>query len=114
VCRRSWAEIDDDERFLIHGSLVCPACAETAKGRLLGHFGLLLGAAAFASGMILLKEGATALALFPLATVTGMTAGAVHLMKAANRRAGARIAEGSYDTLGITPPDETDRGILEP
>lgn len=85
---------DSTELYLIHGRLVCADCAETAKKRTVWQFVGLAGAVAFATTMIALEKGMVGLLGVPLGTGLLMTAGTVHLMKLANRRAQARIAAG--------------------
>ena len=99
ACSTAWTELGEPERYLIHGSLVCEGCAEATRERILGHFGLLGGAGVFASAAIFLSQGATLFALFPVSSVVVMGAGAVTLMKRANRKAEAEIAAGTYPAL---------------
>jgi hypothetical protein len=94
---------DRSELFLIHGRLVCPGCANGAKRKTLWQFVGLTGATAFATGMIAASQGLVAMLAFPVGSALLMTAGAVHLMKLANRRAQERIARGtdpSFAALG--------------
>ena len=81
--------------FLIHGRLVCPGCAEGAKRKTVWQFVVLVGAIAFATGMIAAEQGVAALISVPVGTTLLMTVGTVQLMKLANRRAQRRIAEGA-------------------
>jgi hypothetical protein len=99
ACSESWTDLGEPERYLIHGSLVCEGCAEATRGRILGHFGLLGGAGVFASAAVFLSQGATLFSLFPISSVAVMGAGAVALMKRANRKAEAEIAAGTYPAL---------------
>ena len=70
------------------------------------HFGALIGAVAFASAMIVAKEGIVALVSVPLGTTLLMTLGAVEAMKIANRRAQLRIARGELDDYhAVGSPD---------
>ncbi|NNM04547.1 MAG: hypothetical protein HKO65_05540 [Gemmatimonadetes bacterium] len=98
-CGHNWAEVESDERFLIHGRLVCEGCAMRARKRLGWQFAFLSGWTLFAVVMILVMEGVDLLALMPPTTVAAMALGAVGLMKLANRRAQQEIATGSYPFL---------------
>lgn len=94
ACARGWAEIEDLERFLIQGRLVCQDCAARARRRLGWQFGLLGAAALLSSVGVLLSEDPAIMALLPPATVGIFAAGTVTMMKLANRRAQARLARG--------------------
>lgn len=99
TCGTEWTSASVDERFLIHGRLVCTECGERARRRMPWHFGLLgLGAAA-ATGIAIAGADTAALILFPPAMLIVTTLGAVQLMKVANRRAQRRIASGEYPGL---------------
>lgn len=99
VCGAPWEAGNAGERFLIHGRLVCESCAARARGRLGWQLGLLGGAAIFSSLIVLAADGPTLLAIVPPALVTVFTAGAIGLMKLANRRARNRIHAGTYPLL---------------
>ena len=99
TCGEKWSEAGSDERFLIHGRLVCEGCATRTKKRLGWQFGFLSGWTLFAVVMILVTEGPDLFALMPPTMVAGMALGAVGLMKLANRRAQQEIATGSYPFL---------------
>lgn len=93
-CATDLTGADTSELFLIQGRLICAACADGAKRKLLWQFVGLTGAVAFSVGMIVAKEGVVAMLAVPIGTVLVMTTGTVYLMKLANRRAQERIARG--------------------
>lgn len=95
-CGASWAETPSREPYLIHGRLVCEACAEKAKRRIPWQFGTLAVAAAVATGGMVAGFGIVAMVLFPVATTIVMTFGAVQVMKLANSEAQRLIAEGEF------------------
>ena len=96
---------DRDELFLIHGRLVCARCADGAKRRTLWQFVGLTGATVFATGMIAASKGVVAMLVFPAASALLMSAGAIHLMKLANRRAQDRIARGTDPSFAALDGD---------
>lgn len=95
-CGGAWTSIPSEDRFLIHGRLVCEACADRARRRMPWHFGVL--ALAAATGTLLALAGAevVAMALLPAGSAMVMTLGAVQLMKLANRKVQRRIARGEF------------------
>jgi hypothetical protein len=106
-CAADLGAADTSALFLIHGRLVCPPCAAGAKRRTLWQFVGLIGAVAFATGMIAANQGIVAMLGVPIGTGLLMTAGVVHVMKLANRQAQERIAKGrdpAFAALGgVTP-----------
>ena len=96
MCGQAWSGAALSEAFLIHGQLVCQTCAARGKRHMLWQFGALGGAAALASGLIAASSGLVAMVLFPIGTTVVMTAGAIQLMKLANREAQLRIASGDF------------------
>ena len=83
----------NDDRYLIHGRMTCSTCATRARRRMAWHFGILAGAAAFATGCILLA-GSGPLIVLPLGSVAGGLIGALRMMKVANDRARLRLMSG--------------------
>jgi hypothetical protein len=116
MCGKAWSETEAENPFLVHGRLVCEPCGERARRRLPWHFGTLVAAAAFATGMIVASaEGSlSAMILFPAASTVAMSLGAIQWMKAANRKAQRRIATGEFPDLAalqggpMEPDSETD------
>lgn len=98
-CARTWSDIEAQERFLIHGRLVCEGCASKARRRLGWQFGLLGAAGIVSSVAILVSDDPAILALVPPTVVGVFAVGTVGIMKLANRRAQAQIAAGSYPFL---------------
>ena len=107
-CGTSWRSTATGELYLIHGRLVCEQCAETARRRMPWHFGIIGTLAAAAGLAVAIGEGSLAMAiLVPIGSTAVMTFGAVQLMKAANRGAQRRIAEGEFpDILALEPGAE--------
>ena len=96
---------------MIHGRLVCEACAEKARQRMPWEFGVLGLAAAGATAGTVAGAGLATIILLPAASTVVMTVGAVQLMKAANRDAQRRIAWGEFpdmDALGPGVPADDD------
>jgi len=103
ACGASWVESGDP--YLIHGRLVCNACAETARKRMPWELGGLAAWAALVAttGAVNVFAGnfaAVALLIVPPTILVPL--GAVQLMKLANRRAQRRIAEGDFPGLGTS------------
>ena len=99
ICGESWATSESDERYLVHGRLICVRCASRTRVRLFWQFGVLAGAAALSSVTVLLGDDPGLFVLAPPAMVVVFTAASVGLMKLANRRAERRIAEGDFPFL---------------
>lgn len=96
------------ETYLIHGRLVCQACANRAKRRLPWELAALAGWAALVAGSAVVglstESALTGMELLvmalvlPASTILGPL-GVVRLMKLANRRAQQRIAAGEFPGL---------------
>ena len=95
MCGIAWSEAAED-RYLIHGRLVCEACAERAKTQMPKQFGIIVASTGVATGGMGAAYGLAAMVAFPAVTTVAMTTGAVWLMKSANREAQRRIASGEY------------------
>lgn len=102
---------DSTELFLIHGRLVCADCSEAAKKRTVWQFAGLAGAVAFATGAIAIEKGAVGLLGVPIGGGILMTAGTVHLMKLANRRAQLRIAAESGPAFAALTEEDRPRPL---
>jgi ferric-dicitrate binding protein FerR (iron transport regulator) len=99
-CGTAWTSTGSDDPYLIHGRLVCEACAEKARRRMPWHFGILgLAAGVAATGVALAEGGLATIILLPIGTTVAMTLGAVQLMKLANRGAQRRIAAGEFPDM---------------
>lgn len=95
---------DSGDSFLIHGRLVCAACAARARKRMPWELGGLAAWVALVStvgvGNLLVGNVAEIAALILVPTLL-VPVGAVQLMKLANRRAQQRIASGDFPLLGL-------------
>lgn len=99
TCGTSWAESASQDRYLIHGRLVCEACAAKARRRLPWELGAIAAFSVVALASAVAAQGPTAIVLASAGGTAGMLVGAVQLMKLANRTAQRRIARG--DDAGI-------------
>ena len=99
ACATPWAETPSGDPYLIHGRLICEACAEKAKRRIPWQLAAIGGFAAVASGSAMAGHGVTAIALISAGSTVAMTVGAVQLMKFANRSAQRRIAAGEFPDI---------------
>ena len=103
-CGAPWQDLATADVFLLHGRLVCAACAEREKARMAKHFGVLALAMSVATTGIVAAGGLGALVL-PLGATAAMALGTVTLMKRANLRAQRRIASGDFpDYDALLPP----------
>lgn len=96
VCGDPWTGDASSGPFLMHGRLVCGACASRAKRSVGLQFAFLAAASVTASGLILAASGLVGFVAFPLVSGALMTVGAVRAMKSANRTAQWRILVGDY------------------
>lgn len=100
ACGMPWSGTSSVEPYLIHGRLVCEACAEKAKRRMPWHVAAIGAAAAVGTGIAAVSSRSpTIMALMPASSAILMTVGAVQWMKLANRRAQRRIAAGEYEAF---------------
>ncbi|UCD23555.1 MAG: hypothetical protein JSW51_10990 [Gemmatimonadota bacterium] len=99
ACGTSWSSTPSGDPYLIHGRLVCEACAAKARRRMPWHFGILGLAAAVATGIAVAGADLAVMILLPAASTVVMTLGAVQLMKLANRNAQRRIAAGEFPDM---------------
>ena len=100
TCDTAWADSGLQEAYLIHGRLVCEACAAKARKRMPWQLGAVAVFTMVALASATAAQGATAVVLFSAFGTAGMLIGAVQVMKLANRRAQRRIAAGDYPGLG--------------
>lgn len=115
TCGAVWEGGGLDGAFLIHGRLVCQACAEKARRRMPWQLGAVAAFTLIAVASTTAAQGPVAVALFSAFGVAGMLIGSVQIMKLANRRAQRRIAAGEYPGLdavgsGLAPVDADHRG----
>ena len=96
LCGQSWPSAARDDRYLIQGRLVCSVCALRAKHRMAWQFGILVGAATFATSQILQTGSPVVLIALPIVSVFGGMAGALKIMKLANRRAQSSLPGGAH------------------
>lgn len=114
ACATPWAKTPSGDPYLIHGRLICEACAEKAKRRMPWQLAAIGGFAAVASGYAMAGHGVTAIAAISAGSTVAMTVGAVQLMKLANRSAQRRIAAGDFpDMETLRSSQEADRDLLE-
>ena len=99
TCGAAWEGAALEGAYLIHGRLVCEACAQSARKRMPWQLGAIAAFTLVAVGSTTAAQGPMAVALSSALGVAGMLVGSVQLMKLANRRAQRRIAEGEYPGL---------------
>ena len=104
-CGISWATASSYDPYLIHGRLVCEACAEKAKRRMPWELGALAGWVALATGLTLSDQGLALLVFIP-AGMGIASLGAVQLMKLANRKAQRRMAAGDFPGFNALGPEK--------
>ena len=98
---------DSEERFLVGGRLICVDCARRLKKRmpwLLGAATVLITGAGVGAGM---AADGLEWVLGPLVTIS-LGLGALQTMKAANRRAQRRLAEGESEQISSGGSDSTE------
>ena len=109
TCDTTWAGSSIQEAYLIHGRLVCKACAAKARRRMPWELGAVAVFSMVALASATAAQGATAVVLFSAFGTAGMLVGAVQLMKLANRRAQRRIANGDYPDIALVGSGEKPR-----
>jgi hypothetical protein len=118
ACGASWRGTPSGDPYLIHGRLVCEACATRARRRMPWSFGLLGIAAGVGTGFAVAGADVAVMMVVPAGSTVVMTLGAVKLMKLANRRAQRRIAMGEFPDMDALAPvgmgQEEEAGRLEP
>lgn len=116
TCGTSWTESSSQDPYLIHGRLVCEACAANARRRMPWELGAVaafsLVALALASAMA--GQGLTTVVLVSAVGTAGMLVGAVQVMKLANRTAQRRIANGDYpDIASLRSSEKPGQDMIE-
>lgn len=96
VCGQPWSLATQSDRYLLQGRLVCSTCAQRAKRRMAWQFVGLVAAAAYATGSVLMA-GEVVLVALPVVSVFGGLAGALKMMKFANRRAQSSLTAGMQE-----------------
>lgn len=114
ACATSWAEATSQDPYLIHGRLVCEACAAKARRRMPWELGAVGAFSLVALTSATAGQGLTAVVLISALGTAGMLVGAVQLMKLANRGAQRRIANGDYpDIASVRSNAKPGQDILE-
>jgi hypothetical protein len=104
ACGNAWSATSSVEPYLIHGRLVCEACAAKARRRMPWHFGIIGVSAALATGLSIAGAEVALMILLPAASTLVLTVGTVQVMKLANRVAQRRIAAGEYPAMKLLLP----------
>lgn len=99
TCGTSWTESSSPDPYLIHGRLVCEACAARARRRMPWELGAVAAFSLVALASATAGQGLTAVVVVSGLGTAGMLVGAVQLMKLANRTAQRRIANGDYPDI---------------
>ena len=114
TCGITWESSNLQDAYLIHGRLVCEACAAKARKRMPWQLGAVAVFSMVALASATAAQGATAVVLFSGFGTAGMLIGAVQLMKLANRRAQRRIAAGDYPGIGsVRSSEELPQDLIE-